>query len=201
MSSPLPAPVTDPISRFRALLDAAVAIDRAVLPEPTAFVLATVADGQPSARVLLLKGADDEGFTFFTNYESRKGRELIAQPRAAMCFHWQLLETQVRIEGSITMVEPHESDAYFASRARGSQIGAWASLQSRPIEHAGDLERRVAETEARFAGRQVPRPPHWGGFRLTPQRIEFWKNRESRLHDRDVYERADGEWSSRTLYP
>ena len=191
----------DPIDRFRELLAAAVALDRALLPEPTAFVLATVADGRPAARVLLLKSADERGFTFFTNYESRKGRELIAHPRAAMCFHWQHLEHQVRIEGAVAPVPPAESDAYFASRPRGSQLGAWASLQSRPIEHAGDLERRVAEMEHRFAGGPVPRPPHWGGFRLTPERVEFWRNRESRLHDRDVYVREGAGWGVERLYP
>ena len=191
----------DPIARFRELLDAAVALDRALLLEPTAFVLATVADGQPSARVLLLKSADERGFTFFTNYESRKGRELIAHPRAAMCFHWQHLEFQVRIEGAVAQVPPDESDAYFASRPRGSQLGAWASLQSQPIAREGDLERRLAETEARFAGGPVPRPPRWGGFRLTPERIEFWRNRESRLHDREVYVRDEGEWRVERLYP
>ena len=191
----------DPISRFRELLDAAVALDRALLPEPTAFVLATVADGQPAARVLLLKGVDEQGFTFFTNYESRKGRELIAHPRAAMCFHWQHLEHQVRIEGGVTQVSPDESDAYFASRARGSQIGAWASIQSRPIDRDGDLERRVAEMEQRFADGPVPRPPHWGGFRLTPERIEFWRNRQSRLHDREVHTRDGSGWRVERLYP
>jgi pyridoxamine 5'-phosphate oxidase len=192
----------DPIARFRELLDAAVAFDRARLIEPTAFVLATVAHGQPSARVLLLKGVDDAGFTFFTNYESRKGRELLAHPRAAMCFHWPPLEWQVRVEGPVAPVPPDESDAYFASRPRGSQLGAWASIQSRPIAHEGDLERRLAETEVRFAGGPVPRPPHWGGFRLVPARIEFWKNRESRLHDRDEYVRdSGGGWKVVRLYP
>lgn len=191
----------DPIARFRELLDAAVAFDRARLIEPTAFVLATVADGQPSARVLLLKGVDDAGFTFFTNYESRKGRELLAHPRAAMCFHWPPLEWQVRVEGAVAPVPPDESDAYFASRPRGSQLGAWASIQSRPIAHEGDLERRLAEMEARFANGPVPRPPHWGGFRLVPARIEFWRNRESRLHDRDEYLRDGDSWRVTRLYP
>ena len=194
-------PMRDPIARFRELLDAAVAFDRARLIEPTAFVLATVADGQPSARVLLLKGVDDAGFTFFTNYESRKGRELLAHPRAAMCFHWQPLEWQVRVEGAVAPVPPDESDAYFASRPRGSQLGAWASIQSRPIAHEGDLERRLAEMEARFAGGPVPRPPHWGGFRLVPARIEFWRNRESRLHDREEYVRDGARWRVARLYP
>ncbi|HEU4629390.1 MAG TPA: pyridoxamine 5'-phosphate oxidase [Gemmatimonadaceae bacterium] len=197
------APAHDPIDRFRELLGRASALDRALLPEPTAFALGTVGDdGQPSVRIVLLKDVDQRGFVFYTNLEGRKGRELLAHPRAAMCFHWQPLELQVRVEGTAVPVTPAEADAYFATRARGSQIGAWASLQSRAIEPAGELERRVAEYERRFADGPVPRPPHWSGFRIVPHRIEFWQGRPSRLHDRDLYERgADGEWTVRTLYP
>ena len=196
------SPIAEPFLRFRDLLDAAKAIDSAVLPEPTAFALGTVgADGQPSVRILLLKAVDERGFVFYTNYESRKVSELLAQPKAAMCFHWQPLERQVRVEGSARPVAGEEADAYFASRARGSQIGAWASIQSRPLANAGDLEARVAEVEARFADRSVPRPPHWSGFRLVPHRIEFWHNMPSRLHERHVYHREPDGWRTETLYP
>ncbi len=196
------APIAEPFLRFRDLLDAAMALDSAVLPEPTAFALGTVsAEGQPSVRILLLKAVDERGFVFYTNHESRKGSELLAQPKAAMCFHWQPLERQVRVEGSARPVTSEEADAYFASRARGSQIGAWASIQSRPLGNAGDLEARVAEVETRFADRPVPRPPHWSGFRLVPHRIEFWHNMPSRLHERHVYHRESDGWRTETLYP
>jgi pyridoxamine 5'-phosphate oxidase len=138
---------------------------------------------------------------FYTNHESRKGVELLAHPKAAMCFHWQPLERQVRVEGIVRPVSSEEADAYFAGRARGSQIGAWASLQSRPIAAPGDLEARVAEVEARFAGAPVARPPHWSGFRLVPHRIEFWHGMPSRLHDRSVYQREGEGWRMETLYP
>src|SRR3954462_4813759 len=137
------------------------------------MALATVENrDQPSVRIVLMKGFDERGFVFYTNYEGRKGTELLAHPKAAMCFHWQPLERQVRVEGAAHPVTSEEADAYFASRARGSQIGAWASLQSRAIATPGDLGARVAEMEARFAGKPVPRPPHWSGFRLVPHRIE-----------------------------
>jgi len=192
----------DPIARFRALLADAERVDRTRLPEPTAFALATVgADGRPAVRMLLLKGVDDGGFVFYTNLESRKGHELRATAVAAMCFHWQPLEVQVRVEGDVAAVDPALADAYFASRARGSQLGAWASAQSSPIDSAGDLERRLAEVERRFDGGAIPRPPHWSGFVLTPHRIEFWKNRVSRLHERHLYERAADRWTVSTLYP
>jgi pyridoxamine 5'-phosphate oxidase len=151
--------------------------------------------------MLLLKDADERGFVFYTNYESRKGRELLSNPYAAMCFHWQPMETQVRVEGRVTPVEGGEADAYFASRARGSQIGAWASQQSRTIGEEQLLERRVAEFEQRFEDKPVPRPPYWSGFRLTPDRIEFWKGMPSRLHRRELYMRADEGWQVEILYP
>ena len=195
-------PPADPIARFNALLAEAKGVDRAILPEPAAFALGTVdASGQPSVRILLIKQVDDRGFVFYTNFESRKGRELTASGKAALCFHWQPLEQQVRVEGSVSRVTDAEADAYFASRARGSQIGAWASRQSQPIDPPGELERRVAEFEARFAGRDVPRPPHWGGWRLAPTAIEFWKNMANRLHVRHKYLRDGARWRVETLYP
>lgn len=193
---------TDPIARFRGLLERAIAVDRARLPEPTAFALGTVGpDGQPAVRIVLLKGVDDRGFVFYTNHEGRKGRELLAHPKAALCFHWQPLEEQVRVEGDAAPVSDDEADAYFASRPRGSQIGAWASLQSRPIEHEGDLERRYAEVERRYEGGPIPRPPHWSGFRVAPRRIEFWTNQPSRLHVRHLYVREARAWRHEVLYP
>ena len=196
------APMHAPFDRFNALLASARAVDTAVLPEPTAFSLGTVgADGQPAVRILLLKGVDERGFVFYTNVESRKGRELLAHPSAAMCFHWQPLERQVRIEGVTCSVAPEEADEYFASRPRGSQIGAWASAQSRPMTDAGELEAQVSAVEARFDGTPVPRPPHWSGFRLIPHRFEFWHGMPSRLHERHVFERVDDGWRTELLYP
>ena len=195
-------PAADPIARFNALLAEAKGVDRVRLPEPTAFALGTVGpDGQPSVRILLIKQVDDRGFVFYNNFDSRKGRELSATGKAALCFHWQPLEQQVRVEGPVTRVSDAEADAYFASRARGSQIGAWASRQSQPIDPPGELERRVAEFEQKFEGRAVPRPPHWGGWRLAPVAIEFWKNMPSRLHVRHRYVRAGSGWRVETLYP
>jgi pyridoxamine 5'-phosphate oxidase len=197
-----PRPHAEPFDRFRSLLADAAALDRVVLPEPTAFALGTVsADGQPAVRMLLLKAVEDVGFVFYTNYESRKGRELLANPKAAMCFHWMPFEMQVRIEGTVEQVSDADADAYYASRPRGSRIGAWASAQSRPIEQEGDLERRVAEITARFGEGDIPRPPHWSGFRLVPHRIEFWKGQPSRLHRREVYRRDEGGWRVEILYP
>lgn len=192
----------DPIARFQLLFERARRLPREQLPEPTAFALGTVdATGQPSVRILLLKDVDERGFVFYTNVESRKGRDLLDSPRAAMCFHWQLLEEQVRVEGRAEPVSDDEADAYFASRARGSQIGAWASIQSRPMQSASDLDARVAEMEKRFAGGPVPRPPHWSGFRVVPERIEFWKNMPSRLHVRNLYVRSGDGWTVQLLYP
>jgi pyridoxamine 5'-phosphate oxidase len=195
-------PIPDPIARFGTLLEAAQRVGPERLPEPTAFALATVgADGQPSVRMVLLKDAGDAGFVFYTNYESRKGREMLDRPSAAMCFHWQPLDRQVRVEGPIERVSDEEADAYFASRARGSQLGAWASRQSESMADPGDLARRFAEMEARFAGGPVPRPPHWSGFRLIPKRIEFWISQPSRLHTRHLYSRDGARWRLETLYP
>jgi pyridoxamine 5'-phosphate oxidase len=195
-------PTPDPLARFGALLDAARGVGRDRLPEPTAFALATVGlDGRPSARMLLLKDASDQGFVFYTNLGSRKGRELLARPAAAMLFHWQPLDRQVRIEGAVERVSDEEADAYFATRARGSQIGAWASRQSEPMADDDELNRRVAEFERRFAGGSVPRPPHWSGFRLVPTQIEFWISQPNRLHIRHLYSRDGDRWRIETLYP
>lgn len=196
------AELIEPFVRFAEQLDAAKAVGAAVLPEPTSFALGTVGpDGQPAVRILLLKGMDAGGFVFFTNYESRKGQELLAHPKAAMCFHWQPLERQVRVEGVVSPVSAADADEYFASRPRGSQIGAWASLQSQAMEQASDLDARVAFTEARFEGKPVARPRFWSGFRLAPSRIEFWHGMPSRLHERHVYLRDDDGWRTEILYP
>ena len=196
------AQLLEPFARFDDLMRQAKAVGADRLPEPTAFALATVSDdGHPAVRILLLKGVDVNGFVFFTNHESRKGRELLAHPHAAMCFHWAPLERQVRVEGVTSPVSTAEADAYFASRARGSQIGAWASQQSRAIERPGDLEARVRDVAARFEGQPVTRPPHWSGFRLLPHRIEFWQGMASRLHERTLYTRAADGWRTETLYP
>lgn len=196
---PVPA---DPIAHFAALLDEARHVDRARLAEPTAMTLATVDDaGRPSARIVLLKDLDARGFVFYTNYESRKGRELLAHPWAALCFHWQPMERQVRVEGRVERVTDAEADAYFASRARMSRIGAWASRQSATLESDAELQQRVRDVEARFVGGDVPRPPNWSGFRVVPQRIEFWHGRPYRLHERLLYERDDTGWRVRRLFP
>ena len=196
------APFNEPIDRFIEIFEQAKALPRDILPEPTAMALGTVDEkGNPSVRIVLLKDVDEDGFVFYTNYESRKGRELLATRRAALCFHWQALEQQVRIEGPAEPVSDDEADAYFASRARGSQIGAWASIQSREMRTAENLDERVAEMTRRFEGGPVPRPPHWSGFRVVPERIEFWRNMPSRLHVRHVYVRAGDGWHVSQLYP
>jgi pyridoxamine 5'-phosphate oxidase len=204
-ATPLPndqATPADPIAHFAALLGEAQRVDRARLAEPTAMTLATVDDaGRPSARIVLLKDVDARGFVFYTNYESRKGRELLAHPWAALCFHWQPMERQVRVEGPVERVTDAEADAYFASRARMSRIGAWASRQSATLATDAELQQRVREVEARFAGTDVPRPPNWSGFRVVPERIEFWRGRPHRLHERILYERDDTGWRVRRLFP
>lgn len=189
----------DPIRRFAEIY---AQVQKVVVPEPSAMVLATVsAEGRPSARVVLLKGFDASGFVFFTNLESRKGRELQANSFAALCFHWPPLEQQVRIEGRVVSVTDAEAEAYFASRPRGAQIGAWASRQSQVLSTREELEARVRSFEAKFAGGDVPRPPFWSGFRVIPERMEFWQSRASRLHDRTVYIRQNETWGIEKLYP
>lgn len=177
--------------------------------DPNAMALATVdADGLPNVRMVLLKGVDGadatpRGFVFYTNLESAKGRELIAAQKAALCFHWKSLRRQVRVRGLVSSVSGMEADAYFASRARGSRLGAWASAQSRPLESRFALEKAVAAVTARYPIGEIPRPPHWSGFRITPLEIEFWHDRPFRLHDRLVFRRGDAEvpWGTQRLYP
>jgi len=196
-----PAP-DDPIARFLALFDLAKRTPQ--IMEPTGMVLSTVGDdGRPSSRVVLLKGVDEEGFVFYTNLESRKGREALARPSVALLFWWHPLEVQVRVEGAAQRVGDEDADAYFASRPRGSQLGAWASDQSRPLKSREELEARLAELTERFEGMPVPRPPHWSGLRVRPLSIEFWKNRTNRLHERHLYarEKPGAPWSFALLNP
>ncbi len=173
-------------------------------PEPTAMTVATVGEGgQPSARTVLLKAVDERGFVFYTNYDSIKGRQLAANPRAALLFLWKTLREQVqaKIEGTVEPVSAAEADAYFASRPRASQIGAWASLQSQTLASRELFEARIAAFQAKFTDVEVPRPPHWSGFRVVPEMIEFWYGASFRLHERQRYERLDGIWVRRMLFP
>ena len=170
--------------------------------DPNAMALATVdADGLPDVRMVLLKGFDEKGFVFYTNFESAKGREILGSMKAAMCFHWKSLRRQVRVRGPVEIVTDAEADAYFASRPRGSRIGAWASKQSRPLEGRFALEKAVAEYTARHAIGEIPRPPYWSGFRIMPVQIEFWHDRPFRLHDRVVFTRKGDGWEKTRLYP
>ncbi len=191
----------DPIERFEAWMAEAAKTEP---NDPNAVCLATATpDGRPSARMVLLKGVDQRGFVFYTNLESRKGRELAANPYAALCFHWKTLTRSVRVEGPVSRVTDEEADAYFASRPRASRIGAWASKQSQPLEGRWALEKAVAEYTVRFGAGEVPRPPHWSGFRLSPRLIEFWRDQPFRLHERLVYRREDEAeaWRTELLYP
>jgi pyridoxamine 5'-phosphate oxidase len=191
--------MTDPFAQF----DAWYAEARTTEPnDSNAMALATVdGDGQPAVRMVLLKGHGPDGFVFYTNRESRKARELGEGAKVALLFHWKSLRRQIRIEGPVTRVTDAESDAYFASRSRDSQLGAWASDQSRPLDSRATFEARFEAAKARFDGQPVPRPPHWGGYRVVPQRIEFWQDRAHRLHERHVFTRTATGWDTHMLYP
>jgi pyridoxamine 5'-phosphate oxidase len=189
----------DPIAMFSELFEEA---RRLGTPEPDAMVLSTIDEGgRPSGRYVLLKEVDERGFVFYTNLESRKARALAANPFAALCFYWPLIDKQVRVEGTVERVPDAEADEYFASRPRESQIGAWASTQSAPLDSRESLDRRVREAQTRFEGRAVPRPPFWSGFRVVPAAIEFWTRHPARLHERALFAREAGRWVRTLLYP
>ena len=194
-----PTDSQDPYARFADWFDDATGQEPR---DPNAMALATAdAAGRPSVRMVLLKGFDEQGFVFYTNLESRKGAELAANPHAALCFYWKSRQRQVRVDGPVSPVTADEADAYFATRARDSQIGAWASAQSRVLTGRFELEKAIARYAARYAIGRVPRPPYWSGFRLAPDRIEFWQERPFRLHDRLVFVRDAGAWRTEKLYP
>jgi pyridoxamine 5'-phosphate oxidase len=193
------APLAEPFRLFGDWMREAAAREPS---DPNAMTLATAsAEGAPSARIVLLKGSDSRGFVFYTNTQSRKGGELAANARAALLFHWKTLGRQVRVEGHVEPVAAAEADAYYATRARVSRLGAWASEQSRPLPDRSELERRVAEFDAKFPGEDIPRPPHWSGYRIVPARIEFWQDMPFRLHDRTVFTREGEGWRVGKLYP
>ena len=193
-----PDPSRDPIDQYLAAMKRA---QQEGLDTAPAALATADRSGQPSVRVVLIRQVDPRGFVFFTNYESRKARELTENPRAALCQHWPTLEEQIRVEGRIERVSDDESDAYFAGRPRESQVGAWASAQSQALESRSLLEGRIADVEARFAGGTVTRPPFWGGYRVIPEAIEFWYGRPGRLHDRLLYTRTSRGWTAAWLFP
>jgi pyridoxamine 5'-phosphate oxidase len=198
-AKPKAAPVTDPFALFDTWF--AEARDSEI-NDPEAMALATAnADGQPSARMVLLKGHGPDGFVFYTNEQSAKGSELGDNPKAALLFHWKSLRRQVRIEGAVERVSDSEADAYFATRARDSQLGAWASDQSRPLDRRATFEDHFEQVKRQFEGKEVPRPPHWRGYRVIAERIEFWIDRPHRLHERRLFTRAADGWSEGLLYP
>ncbi|SDG33520.1 Pyridoxamine 5'-phosphate oxidase [Dyadobacter soli] len=188
----------DPLKQFRLWFDEVLEAD---IFEANAMLLSTVSEGRPTGRIVLLKDLDERGFSFFTNYDSKKGQEIGQNPQVALTFFWKELERQVRIEGKIEKTSEEESSEYFAVRPRGSQIGAWASAQSEVIPNREFLEAKTSELEARFEGQPVPRPPHWGGYRVMPDYVEFWQGRPSRLHDRLAYTKVGGEWRIERLSP
>lgn len=192
-------PDQDPIALFREWFDEA---GKKELNDPDAMALATVgADGKPSLRMVLLKGADRDGFRFYTNMESRKGREIAQNPQVALCLHWKSLRRQVRVEGRVETLAAPLVDAYFKTRHMLSQLGAWASRQSQPVASRSELEGRVREMEQKYAGQEIPRPPHWAGYLVVPEKIEFWQEGAGRLHDRFLFTRAGDGWSLTRLNP
>jgi len=191
--------MNDPIARFLKVYERAKKKDPG---DYTRVALATAdPQGRPSLRMVLLRGFDDRGFVFYTNYSSRKAAEIDANPRAALCFYWECLKEQVRVEGAVERVSAAESDAYFASRARGSRLAAWASKQSAPLASRSDLVARYLKVKAKYAGRAIPRPEFWGGYRIRAERMEFWNSRAHRMHDRVAYVRDGDEWAMERLYP
>lgn len=191
--------MTDPIALFDTWFAEARETE---LNDSNAMTIATAdASGQPAARMVLLKGHGPDGFVFYTNQQSRKAEDIAQNPKAAILFHWKSRRRQIRIEGTLTSVDPDVADAYFATRSRDSQLGAWASDQSRPLDCRETFESRFAAMKEKFSGGEVPRPPHWSGYRLEPHRFEFWQDREHRLHERRVFERESGQWTEGLLYP